>query len=75
MNPIAAQARITVDATRRQAATTPRSALKRIWTFVTGAVVHSNEDDITEQYQGRSWCDSTEHDLNCDVMTGRRRRM
>ena len=38
---------------------------------IVAAIIRRNESDIADRYQGRAWCDSTEHDLNRDVMTGR----
>jgi hypothetical protein len=73
MNPIAAPAHI-ADQPKRVAAFRPRSFLTKALKILIGAVVHKKDDDIAKQYEGSSWCDQTEHDLNYDVMTGRRTR-
>jgi hypothetical protein len=48
------------------------AAFKRVLDLFVSAVVRKEEQDIARLYEGCSWCDSTEHDLNHDVMTARR---
>ena len=74
MTQIAAPAHITTDETKGSATFAPSSYFTRVLKFVISTVFHKQEDDIAKRYEGSSWCDSTEHDLNCDVMTGRRTR-
>ena len=74
MNPIAAPAHIAADQSKRVAAFSPRSFVTRALKFLIGAIVHKKDDDVARNYEGSSWCDQTEHDLNYDVMTGRRTR-
>ena len=68
MNPIAASAR---GAARelKPAAVTHRSLLTRTFGFLRR--FRNADDGIAKRYEGSSWCDATEHDLNRDVMTGR----
>jgi hypothetical protein len=35
------------------------------------AVRFAGEDEIVRRYEGQSWCDSTERNMNYDIMTGR----
>jgi hypothetical protein len=35
------------------------------------AIRFAGEDDIVRRYEGHSWCDSTERNMNYDIMTGR----
>jgi hypothetical protein len=75
MNPIAAPAHIAADdQPKRIAAFDPRSIITKALKSLIGIVVRSKDDDAAKQYEGSSWCDQTEHDLNYDVMTGRRTR-
>jgi hypothetical protein len=68
MNPIAALARIAAHEPK-PAAVTHRSLLTRTFDFLLR--YRDADDGIAKRYDGSSWCDATEHDLNCDVMTGR----
>ena len=52
----------------------PAWTLTGVIDWIVGAVIRRNEIDIARRYQGSAWCDSTEHDLNYDIMTGRRTR-
>ena len=74
MNPIVAPAHIAADPPKRVAAFNPRSIVTRALKFLISAVIRKKDDDIAKHYEGSSWCDQTEHDLNYDVMTGRRTR-
>jgi hypothetical protein len=73
MTHIAARAHIGADRFERRVVA-PQSVLKRVLDHLVKVFVRRIEDDITERYRGSAWCDSVEHDLNRDVMTGRRTR-
>jgi hypothetical protein len=74
MNRIAAPAHVTADEPERTAAFTHGSLFARVLNSLISTVIRKEEDDIAKWYEGSSWCDQTEHDLNEDVMTGRRTR-
>jgi hypothetical protein len=74
MTQITAPAHITAVNRKRTATFTPRSHLARAWSFLLSAVIRTRDNDVAKQYEGSSWCDRTEHDLNYDVITGRRTR-
>jgi hypothetical protein len=74
MNEIAAPARTTARELSRRAGFTPGLTLRRVLTFLIGAIIRRKEDDIAKLYEGSAWSDSTEHDLNDHVVTGRRTR-
>jgi hypothetical protein len=74
MNEIAALARTTAYELSRRAGFTPRLMLRRVLKFMIGAIIRSKDDDIARLYEGSAWSDSTEHDLNDHVTTGRRAR-
>jgi hypothetical protein len=74
MNEIAAPARLRADERDSDTTVAPAWTLKRIIDLIVGAVIRRNEDDIAKRYEGSAWCDSIEHDLNNDIMTGRRTR-
>jgi len=40
--------------------------------IVARMIRRSDEDDILRRYEGHSWCDSAERDINYHIMTGRR---
>jgi hypothetical protein len=55
------------------------SMLARGWTFLTRLLVGMQEslraeDDIIKRYERRRWCDSTERQLNNEIMFGRSAR-
>jgi hypothetical protein len=69
MNQIAAPAHISADEPERTGTIRGPSLMvlkSLISTFIRA------EDDIAKRYEGSAWCDQTEHDLNYDVITGRR---
>jgi hypothetical protein len=74
MNQIAAPAQINVDKPERNATFTPRSLFARILDSLVSTVIRKEVDDIAQRYEGSSWCDQTEHDLNDDMITGCRTR-
>jgi hypothetical protein len=74
LNQIAARARITTDELDRRTAVAPPWRLTQVLKFLVNSVIRRNEEDLAERYQGSSWCDSSEYDLNCDVATGQRTR-
>jgi hypothetical protein len=67
MNPIAAPARFSAREFK-PADITHRSFLTRAFGFLLR--FRNADDGIAKRYEGSSWCDATEHDLNRDVMTG-----
>jgi hypothetical protein len=73
MNRIAVPAHLTADEPERTA-TTRRPLFARVLDFLVSTFIRKEEDDIAQWYEGSSWCDQTEQDLNDDVMTGRRTR-
>ena len=72
MNQIVAPARLRADEHDPDAIVAPAWTLTGVIDWIVGAVIRRNEVDIARRYQGSAWCDSTEHDLNYDIMTGRR---
>ena len=74
MTQIAAPAHITADQPQRTAVFKPSPFFKRVRKFLTQAIIRIPDDDIGKLYEGSSWCDQTERDLNNDVITGRRTR-
>ena len=57
-----------------------RSALARGWTFLTRLLVVMQEspgagDDLFRRYESCRWCDSTERQLNNEIMFGRTGRL
>src|ERR1700688_2546531 len=74
MHQIAAPTHITTDELDRRAAVPPSWTMTRVLNFLVNEVIRRDEEDAAKLYQGSSWCDSTEYDLNCDIMTGRRKR-
>jgi len=74
MNRIAAPAHITAD--RSGTETLPHQSLfARVLKSLNRTVIGKEEDDVAKWYEGSSWCDQTEHDLNHDAITGRRTRL
>lgn len=71
MNPLAAPARMSADDLKHTAALTHHSFLTKMMDSLASIIIRRKKDDIAKRYEGCSWCDSTEHDLNYDVMTGR----
>jgi hypothetical protein len=74
MNRIYAPAHITADEPKRTTAFTPRSVFTRVFKSLISTVIRKQEGDIAKLYEGFSWCDQTEHNLNNDVMTGHHTR-
>ena len=74
MNQIAARARLRADERDPDAIVTPAWTLTGVIDWIVGAVIRRSEVDIARLYQGSAGCDSAEHDLNYDIMTGRRTR-
>jgi DNA-binding Lrp family transcriptional regulator len=75
MNEIAAPARIAAHEIDCRAAVTPWSTARRVLKLVVSVIIRRSEVDVAKRYQGSSWCDSIEHELNYDVITGRRARL
>jgi hypothetical protein len=74
MAQIAAPAHITADESKRAITFTPPSFFAKVRRFLISTIFRKRDDDFAKRYEGTSWCDQTEHDLNYDVMTGRRTR-
>jgi hypothetical protein len=57
-----------------------RSALKlgrlprlaRVLASIAAVIRRSDEERVVSRYEGRSWCDSTDRELNYEIMTSRR---
>jgi hypothetical protein len=79
MSPMAAPARIGADELARDSVVSdgvaaPKWTLTRLLNSMVSAIIRWNEEDIASRYQGSAWCDSVEHDLNSDIISGGRNR-
>jgi hypothetical protein len=75
MNHAVMPVQIATDRPRRRPVFTVKLArlgLTRAFQFARKLLRRSDEDDVVERYDGHSWCDSTERNINYDIMTGRR---
>jgi hypothetical protein len=48
------------------------SLLARVVAYFVGNMARFDEEQVVKRYEGHSWCDSTERELNYEIMTGRR---
>jgi len=48
------------------------SAMVTFWGWFSGLWQNRAEDKIAARYDGCAWCDSIEHQLTNDIMTGNR---
>jgi hypothetical protein len=70
MNQIAAPAHMTANGPERTGMIEGPSLFVKVLQSVSSTLTRK-EDDIEKKYEGSSWCDQTEHDLNYDVIAGR----
>jgi hypothetical protein len=70
MNQIAAPANITADEPDGIGTIGP-SFFTKVLKSLISTLARKEEHDIAKRYEGVSWCDPTEHDLNYEVITGR----
>jgi len=49
--------------------------MARVFELAVRAIRYNDEDDVVSRYEGHSWCDSTERDMNYDIMSSRHLRL
>jgi hypothetical protein len=71
MNQIAAPANITANGPERTGTIGGPSLFANVIRSVIRTLMRKEEDHIAKRYEGFSWCDQTERDLNYDAIAGR----